>query len=52
MTSSSLLFLFSKRLSSITRGNIRQWFCKNEIPKGAFCSPNGQIYPWFHGIIF
>lgn len=42
---------FSKHLSPITRANIRQWFCTNEIPYGAFRSSNGQIYPWFHGII-
>ncbi|CAF0939719.1 unnamed protein product [Adineta ricciae] len=41
----------SKPLTAITRADIRQWFCTNEIPYGAFRSTNGEIYPWFHGII-
>ncbi|CAF3312306.1 unnamed protein product [Rotaria socialis] len=41
----------SKSLSSITRADIHQWFYTNEIPYGTFRSSNGQIYPWFHGII-
>ncbi|CAF1441452.1 unnamed protein product [Rotaria sordida] len=41
----------SKPLSSITRADIHQWFYTNEIPYGTFRSSNGQIYPWFHGII-
>ncbi|CAF4639725.1 unnamed protein product [Rotaria sp. Silwood1] len=41
----------SKPLLPLTRQDIRQWFCISEIPYGTFRSPNGQIYPWFHGII-
>ncbi|CAF2828126.1 unnamed protein product [Rotaria sp. Silwood2] len=41
----------SKPISSITRADIHQWFRTNEIPYGKFRSSNGQIYPWFHGII-
>ncbi len=33
----------------LTREDIRQWFCTSEIPYGTFRSPNGEIYPWFHG---
>ena len=43
--------LFRKALVPITRADIRQWFCTIEIPYGAFRASNGQIYPWFHGII-
>jgi hypothetical protein len=39
----------SKPLLPLTREDIRQWFCTSEIPYGTFRSPNGQIYPWFHG---
>lgn len=35
-----------------TRADIRQWFCINEIPYGAFRSSAGQIHPWFHGRSF
>ncbi|CAF4358000.1 unnamed protein product, partial [Rotaria sordida] len=41
-----------KPLSSITRADIHQWFYTNEISYGTFRSSNGQIYPWFHGMIF
>ncbi|CAF1379370.1 unnamed protein product [Rotaria sordida] len=41
----------SKPLLPLTREDIRQWFCLSEIPYATFRSPNGQIYPWFHGII-
>ncbi|CAF1446928.1 unnamed protein product [Rotaria sp. Silwood1] len=41
----------SKSISPITRSDIHQWFHTNEIPYGTFRSSNGQIYPWFHGII-
>ncbi|CAF0930295.1 unnamed protein product [Adineta steineri] len=41
----------TKPLSVITRADIRQWFYTNEIPYGTFRSLNGDIYPWFHGII-
>ncbi|CAF4582007.1 unnamed protein product, partial [Rotaria sp. Silwood2] len=40
-----------KPLLPLTREDIRQWFCISEIPYGTFRSPNGHIYPWFHGII-
>lgn len=40
---------FSKPLLPLTRDDIRRWFCTYEIPYGTFRSPNGQIYPWFHG---
>ena len=39
----------SKPLLPLTREDIRQWFCTSEIPYSTFRSPNGQIYPWFHG---
>ncbi len=39
----------SKPLLPLTRDDIRRWFCTIEIPYGTFRSPNGQIYPWFHG---
>ena len=42
----------SKALVPLTRADIRQWFCVNEIPYGTFRSPTGQIYPWFHGRVF
>ena len=49
--SNHILFLFSKSLSPITRDDIREWFITSEIPYSSFRSSNGQIYPWFHGII-
>jgi hypothetical protein len=39
----------SKPLLPLTREDIRQWFCTSEIPYETFRSPNGEIYPWFHG---
>lgn len=41
--------IFSKPLLPLTRDDIRRWFCTYEIPYGTFRSPNGQLYPWFHG---
>lgn len=38
-------------LLPITRDDIRQWFRTCEIPYGTFRMSNGEIYPWFHGII-
>lgn len=33
----------------LTRDDIRQWFALSEIPYGSFRSPQGSMYPWFHG---
>lgn len=44
-------FPFSQPLLPITRDDIRQWFRTCEIPYGTFRMSNGEIYPWFHGII-
>lgn len=38
-----------KSVLPLTREDIRQWFCLSEIPYGSFRSPQGLIYPWFHG---